>query len=287
MSRGRERQRERERERQREREIEKKRDNRQTHRSTIRFPSFSLLLLLAVLRLLFLGCRKRRPYLGREVRELIEPGLGRGKVKLGKIGCERFNPCKGRPRLPAHALDVRGPARCFQARAQVSYVRLIELDRVRDRGRGHRGRRKGGKRRKKKKKRGKMKRRILWPLFFFPLPLGLSLSLSRLFICRASEPLSPCLLDLHFFHPPSLALTVMSERLAVLARHLASPAQGEQEQQQMAAAMPTSSSLSPSAQQLSAFCPRELAKFMTHDNHELRGRIQEFLKVSFRELWWC
>lgn len=79
----------------------------------------------------------------------------------------------------------------------------------------------------------------------------------------------------------------MSERLAVLARHLASPAQGEQERQQMAAAMPTSSPLSPSAQQLSAFCPRELAKFMTHDNHELRGKIQEFLKVSFWELWWC
>jgi hypothetical protein len=50
--------------------------------------------------------------------------------------------------------------------------------------------------------------------------------------------------------------------------------------------MPTSSSslspLSPSAQQqLSAFCPRELSRFMTHDNHELRGRIQDFLKVSF------
>lgn len=69
----------------------------------------------------------------------------------------------------------------------------------------------------------------------------------------------------------------MSERLAVLARHLAAPEQ-EQQQQQTAAAMPTSS---PSAQQLGAFCPRELAKFMTHDNHELRGRIQEFLKVSF------
>ena len=76
----------------------------------------------------------------------------------------------------------------------------------------------------------------------------------------------------------------MSERLAVLARHLAAPAQGGQQEQQKASAMPTSS---PSAQQLGAFCPRELAKFMTHDNHELRGRIQEFLKVSFRELWWC
>jgi hypothetical protein len=76
----------------------------------------------------------------------------------------------------------------------------------------------------------------------------------------------------------------MSERLAVLARHLAAPGRGEQ--QQIAAAMPTSSSslspLSPSAQQqLSAFCPRELSRFMTHDNHELRGRIQDFLKVSF------
>jgi hypothetical protein len=76
----------------------------------------------------------------------------------------------------------------------------------------------------------------------------------------------------------------MSERLAVLARHLAAPDRGEQ--QQIAAAMPTSSSslspLSPSAQQqLSAFCPRELSRFMTHDNHELRGRIQDFLKVSF------
>lgn len=71
----------------------------------------------------------------------------------------------------------------------------------------------------------------------------------------------------------------MSERLAVLARHLAAPEQEQQQQQMAAVAMPTSS---PSAQQLSAFCPRELAKFMTHDNHELRGRIQEFLKVSLK-----
>lgn len=74
----------------------------------------------------------------------------------------------------------------------------------------------------------------------------------------------------------------MSERLAVLARHLAAPAQSEQQAMAMA---PTSSSLSPSQQQLAAFCPRELAKYMTHDNHELRGRIQEFLKVRFSWIW--
>lgn len=71
----------------------------------------------------------------------------------------------------------------------------------------------------------------------------------------------------------------MLERLAVLSRHLTAPAQDEQQQQKAAAMAPTSS---PSAQQLSAFCPRELAKFMTHDNHELRERIREFLKVSLR-----
>ena len=81
----------------------------------------------------------------------------------------------------------------------------------------------------------------------------------------------------------------MSERLAVLARHLASGPDQQEQQQRITSAMPTSSplSLSPSQQQLGAFCPRELSRFMTHDNHELRERIQEFLKVSFEAAWWC
>ena len=80
----------------------------------------------------------------------------------------------------------------------------------------------------------------------------------------------------------------MSERLAVLARHLASEPD-RQGEQRIASATPTSSSLplSPSSRQLGAFCPRELSKFMTHDNHELRGRIQEFLKVSFEVVRRC
>ena len=41
--------------------------------------------------------------------------------------------------LPRDALDVRGPARRFQARAQVGDLGLVKLDREGDRGGGHRG----------------------------------------------------------------------------------------------------------------------------------------------------
>lgn len=78
----------------------------------------------------------------------------------------------------------------------------------------------------------------------------------------------------------------MSERsrLAVLARHLA-PSSDEHATStttMVAAPSPTSMSSfssSSSAAQLSAFCPRELSRYMTHDNHELRENIREFLKV--------
>lgn len=101
--------------------------------------------------------------------------------------------------------------------------------------------------------------------------------------------------ELHLFRSPSFGLPkkrqgplhsprhrqtspLMSERrLAVLARHLAAPNGGEHNAPSMVSPSPVSATFSSS--QLGSFCPRELSSYMTHDNHELRENIREFLKV--------